>query len=76
LFYCLVCAKKAYKERLKTAKIEFSNKQTQRIKTQPIEVLKVKKFLTSKDTATLLNCSVRSVYHYIVSGTIRDTNLG
>ena len=54
----------------------LTNKETQRIKTQPIEELKAKEFLTVRDIATLLNCSVRSVYYYIESGTIRATNLG
>jgi excisionase family DNA binding protein len=57
-------------------KVEASNKETQRIKTLPIEELKAKEFLTVRDIATLLNCSVRSVYYYIESGTIRSTNLG
>lgn len=75
--YCTdTCSKRAYKARLKVSKIESSNKETQRIKSKPIEELKAKEFLTVRDIATLLNCSVRSVYYYIESGTIRATNLG
>jgi excisionase family DNA binding protein len=70
------CAKKAYKARLKTIKIEASNQQTQHIKNQPIEDLKAKEFLTVREVAKLLNCSLRSVYYYIDNGTIKAVNLG
>ena len=75
--YCSdMCSKRAYKARLKAAKIESSNKETQRIKDQPIEELKAKEFLTVREVARLLNCSVRSAYYYIESGTIKAVNLG
>jgi excisionase family DNA binding protein len=70
------CAKRAYKARLKVSKIETSNEQTQRIKNQPIEDLKAKEFLTVREVARLLNCSVRSTYYYIENGTIKAVNLG
>ncbi len=70
------CNSAAYKDKIRTGKVEVSNKETQRIKTQPIEELKAKEFLTVRDIATLLNCSVRSVYYNIENGTIRATNLG
>jgi excisionase family DNA binding protein len=57
-------------------KVQKSNTETKRIKTQSIEELKVKEFLTVRDISILLNCSVRSVYYYIESGAIRATNLG
>ena len=75
--YCSdICSKRAYKARLKVSKIEASNKQTQKIKNQPIEELKAKEFLTVREVARLLNCSVRSAYYYIESGTIKAVNLG
>jgi excisionase family DNA binding protein len=75
--YCSdTCSKRAYKARLKAAKIENSNKETQRTKSQPIEELKAKEFLTVREVARLLNCSVRSAYYYIESGTIKAVNLG
>jgi len=75
--YCgEVCAKRAYKARIKAVKIETSNKQTTRIKTQPIEVLRAKEYLTPKEVAALLNCSVRTVYYLIANGTIKAVNLG
>jgi len=75
--YCSdTCSKRAYKARLKVSKIEASNNETQRIKNQPIEELKAKEFLTVREVARLLNCSVRSAYYYIESGTIKAVNLG
>ena len=70
------CAKRAYKKRKRSEKIERSNKETARTISQPIEVLKVKEFLTVQDVAKLLGCSVRSVYYYIENGRINATNLG
>src|SRR5665647_331842 len=70
------CSKRAYKARLRAAKVEVSNKETQRIKTQPIEDIKAKEFLTVRNVATLLNCSIRSVYYYIENGNIKAVNLG
>lgn len=69
------CAKKLYKAKQKAAKIETSNTETRKIKTRPIEELKAKEFLTVRDAATLLNCSVRSVYYYIASGNLKAVNL-
>ena len=70
------CAKRAYKARLKVSKIEASDKQTQQIKNQHFEELKNKEFLTVREVARLLNCSVRSTYNYIESGTIKAVNFG
>lgn len=70
------CNSAAYKAKQRTVKVDTSNKETQRIKSQPIEELKAKEFLTVRDVASLLNCSVRSAYYYIESGTIKAVNLG
>ena len=70
------CASAAHKQKVRAGKVEQSNKQTQEIKTQPIEELKAKEFLTVREVARLLNCSVRSAYYYIESGTIKAVNLG
>ena len=70
------CASAAHKQKVRAGKVEVSNKQTQQIKTQPIEELKAKEFLTVREVARLLNCSVRSAYYYIESGTIKAVNLG
>ncbi len=70
------CAKKAYKAKIRTAKIEASDKETYQIKTSSIEELKAKEFLTVREVASLLNCSLRSVYYYIENGNIKAVNLG
>lgn len=70
------CSKAAYKARKRAEKIKRSNNETTRIKNQPIEELKAKEFLTVREVAQLLNCSVRSAYYYIESGTISAVNLG
>ncbi|MDQ3049376.1 MAG: helix-turn-helix domain-containing protein [Bacteroidota bacterium] len=57
-------------------KVESSNIETFKIKTRPIEELKAKEFLTVRDAASLLNCSIRTVYYYIQSGDIKALNLG
>jgi excisionase family DNA binding protein len=70
------CASAAHKQKVRAGKVEQSNKQTQQIKTQPIEELKAKEFLTVREVAQLLNCSIRSAYYHIESGTIKAVNLG
>lgn len=70
------CASTAHKQKLRAEKIEQSNKQVLQTKTKPIEELKAKEFLTVREVAKLLNCSVRSAYYYIESGTIKAVNLG
>ena len=70
------CSKSAYKARKRAEKVEQSNAETKRIKTLPIEQLKAKEFLTVREVAQLLNCSVRSAYYYIDSGIISAVNLG
>jgi excisionase family DNA binding protein len=74
--YCgNTCSRRAYKARQRDAKVETSNKETLRIKTKPIEELKAKEFLTVQEAASLLNCSIRSVYYYIESGKLKAVNL-
>ena len=70
------CASAAHKQKVRAGKVEQSNEQTRQIKTQPIEELKAKEFLTVREVARLLNCSVRSAYYYIESGAIKAVNLG
>lgn len=45
------------------------------MKQQNIETIKSKEFLTVREVAILLSCSVRTVYYYIESGTIKAVNL-
>ena len=70
------CNKAVNKAKERADKIEASNKETERIRNRPIEELKAKEFLTVRDVAHLLSCSVRSVYYYIENGNIKAVNLG
>ncbi len=70
------CASAAYKQKVRTDKVEQSKTAARKIKTLPIEELKAKEFLTVREVARLLNCSVRSAYYYIENGTIKAVNLG
>lgn len=69
------CAQRAYKQRKKEEKINKSNTETLKKKLRPIEELKAKEFLTVREAAALLSCSVRSVYRLIENNTISATNL-
>ncbi|MEI6848275.1 MAG: helix-turn-helix domain-containing protein [Chlorobiaceae bacterium] len=70
------CASVAHKQKMRVGKVEGCNKETLRIRTQPIEELKAKEFLTVREVARLLNCSLRSAYHSIEGGTIKAVNFG
>lgn len=70
------CNSAALKAKARAGKVEESNKETEKIKLQPFEVLKAKEYLTVREVALLLNCSVRSAYNYIDNGTIKAVNLG
>jgi excisionase family DNA binding protein len=69
------CAKRAYKARVRAAKIEGSNNETRHIKTKPIEELNAKEFLSVREVALLLGCSLRSTYRLIDKGTLKAVNL-
>lgn len=70
------CNRAAYKAAQRAAKVDRSNKETHRVNIQPIEELKAKEFLTVREVARLLNCSIRSAYYSIDNGTIQAVNLG
>jgi excisionase family DNA binding protein len=69
------CGQRAYKDRIKNDKVKKSNTETLKVKTQPIEVLKAKEFLTVKQASKLLNLSLRTTYRLIGNGTIKAVNL-
>ena len=69
------CVKRAYKDRIKNNKIEASNIETAAIRNKPIEELKSKEFLTVRDTAKLLNLSLRTMYRLIEQGNIKAVKL-
>ena len=69
------CRKASYKARQRAEKIERSNTETKRIQNKPLEELKEKEFLSVREVATLLGCSIRSAYRLINSGTLKGVNL-
>lgn len=62
------CNSAAYKAKQRAGKVEQSNKETQRIKSEPIEQLKAKAFLSIADTCKLIGISRRTVYRLIERG--------
>jgi excisionase family DNA binding protein len=75
-FCSLKCTSAAYKQKERVKKVEHANKETRQILNRPIEELKAKDFLTVREAARLLSCSVRSAYRFINSGKIKAVNLG
>ncbi|MFV0573133.1 MAG: helix-turn-helix domain-containing protein [Xanthomarina gelatinilytica] len=70
------CNSRDYKRRIRKLKVEVSNKQNESVKANSIDLVNSKQILTVKEVAMLLNCSDRSVYHYIETGTIKAFNFG
>jgi excisionase family DNA binding protein len=68
------CSKKAYKARMRASKIEAVENETAKIKAVNLDNLKAKEFLTVRDTAILLNSSVRTIYRMIEQGTLNAVN--
>lgn len=69
------CAKRLYKVKRTESKIIKSNSETNAILLQPIEELKAKEFLTVRDMAKLLNCSIRTAYNLINRDLIKAVNI-
>jgi excisionase family DNA binding protein len=70
------CARHAYKKREKVSKTTNSNAETLMTYTRPPAEVKLKEFLTVREVAALMNCSVRTAYYAIKSGTLNSVNLG
>lgn len=69
------CNSRAYKANKKNQKIERSNKETIRIKNEPIEEIQVKEFLTVKEVSILLNCSTKTIHRLINDGKIKAVKI-
>jgi excisionase family DNA binding protein len=69
------CNSAAYKAKQRAGKVEQSNKETQRIKSQPIEELKAKEFLSVTQVSKLIGCSRQNVYNLINTGKLKATNI-
>lgn len=68
------CAKKAYKARQREENLLKSRHNSYKKKIAPIEELQIKEFLTVREAAALLSCSIRSIYYYIENGAIKAGN--
>ena len=69
------CSKRAYKARLRTSKIEASNRETKQIKAKPIKDLKAREFLSVSQVSKLIGCSRQTVYNIINNGKLRAVNI-
>jgi excisionase family DNA binding protein len=69
------CNSAAYKQKIRNGKVEQSNKETLRIKNQPIEELKSREFLTVTQVSRLIGCSRQNVYNLINDGKLKATNI-
>lgn len=69
------CAKRAYKKRKKDEKIQKSHKETRCHKSENLENLKAKEFLTVTQASLLLNCSRQNIYKLINSDKLPASNL-
>ncbi|GAB3991875.1 helix-turn-helix domain-containing protein [Spirosoma daeguense] len=64
------CAKKAYKARQRSGKIQVSDEQTLQVKIRPIEDIRAQEFLTIDESAKLIRISRRSLYRLNERGEI------
>ncbi len=69
------CNKAAYNIRHKAIKVEQSEKESQIVKSQPIEELKAKEFLSVTQVSKLIGCSRQNVYNLINTGKLKATNI-
>ena len=69
------CNSAAYKAKQRAGKVEQINKETQSIKSQPIEELKAKEFLSVTQVSKLIGCSRQNVYNLINTGKLKATNI-
>lgn len=69
------CSKRAYKIRKRDEKVERTNRETKTIKSQPMEDLKSREFLTVTQVSKLIGCSRQNVYKLINKGKLKATNI-
>jgi predicted DNA-binding transcriptional regulator AlpA len=74
-FCSMKCTKAFNRQKQRAGKVEQSNKETQRIKSQPIEELKAKEFLSVTQVSKLIGCSRQNVYNLINTGKLNATNI-
>jgi len=69
------CSKRGYKARIRNAKIEATQQETKKILSKPIEDIKAKEFLSVRDVAKLIGCSIKTVYNIINSKRLHAVNI-
>jgi len=69
------CAKRYYKTKKRAEKIEASNQETLMIRSKPLAEVQIKEFLTVRDIAALLNCSVKTAYRLIDKQMVKAVNI-
>lgn len=70
------CSKRAYKARKRAEKVAKSNIETHKIKTQPIEILKAKEFLSIKEACELIGISRRTIYRMFYRNELNLIKIG
>ena len=69
------CGSLANKAKKRAEKVQKSNIETKQIKTQSIEELKAKEFLTVTEVSKLIGCSRQNVYKLIYTEKLKATNI-
>lgn len=74
--YCShICNSKAYKAASKNKKIAKSNIESQQTKDYSLYIINNSAYLTVREAANLLKCSVKMIYDLINSGRLKAINL-
>ena len=71
-----ICAKRAYKVKKRSEKVEQSDIETVKFRNKSFIELYGKEYLTVRDVSLLIGCSLRTTYRLINNGTITAVNLG
>ena len=75
-YCCGVCAKHAYKGRVRQAKINHSEAETTATRNKPLAEIQAKEFLSIAETCALLGLSRRTVFRLLQSGRIPAAKFG
>lgn len=69
----MTCSSREGKARARNKLIGEAKEQ---VRQERLRLIQHKDFLTAKEAAVLLNCSVRSIYYYIEKGELKAHNIG
>jgi excisionase family DNA binding protein len=75
-YYGEACGKRAYKARLRKAKIKHSEAETITIRNKPLAEIQAKEFLSITETCVLLGLSRRTVFRLLQGGRIPAAKFG